>query len=142
MPTRGSACCEPSSARSARMAAAARRPSSMPARLCASVRDLAEVLGEQLVEARSLRREHRDQRVVRRLRDRGVHRGAGAARREAGVALVAAVDRVHRIEHRDVDDRHRAARPAGPELLAEDPVLAGRTGVWSSPLALIAIWFQ
>ena len=41
------------------------------------------------------------------------------------IAAVAAGDRVHRVEDRDVDDRHRAARAAGAELLAEHAGLAG-----------------
>ena len=76
MPTRGSACCEPSLARSARIAAAACWPSAMPAVLLLAVRDPGEVFGEQRVKGRRLRGEERDQRVVRRLRDGGVHRGA------------------------------------------------------------------
>ena len=48
--------------------------------------------------------------------------------RDAGVALVAAVDRVHGLEHGDVDDGHRPAGAGRPELLAEDAVLAAGDG--------------
>ena len=47
-------------------------------------------------------------------------------RGDARVALVAAGDRVHGVEDRDVHDRHRPARAAGAELLAEDARVAGR----------------
>jgi hypothetical protein len=89
-------------------------------RLGLAVGDQREVVRERRVEARALRREQRDERVVRSLRDRGL---AGLVARtgvEAHVALVAAVDREQRLEHRDVHDRHRARRATRPELLAED----------------------
>src|SRR3989304_2681328 len=84
--------------------------------------DPAEVFVEPLVEARPLRGEEGDQRIVRRLCDRGVHGGVIVCGGKAGKALVAAVDRVHRIEDRDVDDRQRPARSAGPPLLPEHPL--------------------
>ena len=95
---------------------------------CDRVLDAAQVFLESRVEAPGLRGEERDQGVVRRLRDRGFHRGAAGCERKATVAPVAAGDRVHRIEDRDVDDGHRPARAPGAELLPEDPVLPGRHG--------------
>ena len=42
------------------------------------------------------------------------------------VALVAADDRVHGVEDRDVDDGHGPTRSPGPHLLSEDATVAGR----------------
>ena len=118
-----------SSARSARIAAAARRPERRCRRSCArrpdrngrrSAARCASKLG-------GLRREQRHQRVVRRLRDRRRRREVPArARRGRCSSRSAPTDRVHGIEHRDVHDRHGARRPAGAELLAEDPRILRR----------------
>ena len=56
--------------------------------LGAAVGDLGEPFGEELVAMRLLRRIHRDQRVVRRLRDRGIE---GCARGRVGYTGIAAV---------------------------------------------------
>lgn len=86
---------------------------------------LRKILGQQLAEARSLRREHRDQRVVRGLRYRRVERRRARRRRYARVAPITAEDRVQRIEHGDVHDRHRTCRTARTQLLAELPSFTG-----------------
>ena len=88
---------------------------------------LRELLGEQLRRsAPSAMGYIAHQRVVRRLRDRGVHRCARRRVGDAGVAAVALRDRVDGVEDRDVDDGHRPARAARPELLAEDSRIAFR----------------
>ena len=117
-------------------------PQRHPVCLGPSIRQLVEVGGEERVQAGPLRGIEDDQRIVRRLGDGGVQGGVGGCRTQVGIALVAAGDGVHRIEERDVDDRERAARPCGAKLLAEDPVLSGATGVWSSATAVSAISCQ
>jgi len=57
--------------------------------------------------------------VVRGHGHAGVHRRHVPDLRHAQVALVAAIDGVDDLEDGDVDDGHRPARPAGPELVAE-----------------------
>jgi hypothetical protein len=99
----------------------------------APVRQRAEVGGERLVHEARLRREERDQGVVRRRGDRGAHRRALPRRRLIGVARVPPRDRVHRVEDRDVDDRHRPTRPTWAQLLAEDARLARGDGRMVEP---------
>ena len=65
---------------------------------------------------------------MRRLRHCRVPRDGALFGGKTHVAAESADYRVQRLEHRNVDDRYRAARAAGPDLLAEDPVLAGRHG--------------
>ena len=84
-----------------------------------------EVFFELLVEARPLRGKELDQRIVRGLGDGGPHGGPVARGGQAGVAPITADDRVHRIEDRNMDDRHRATRAPRPQVLAKDPLLAG-----------------
>ncbi len=86
---------------------------------------LTQVLRKQVVDHVALRRKHRNQRVMGGLCDRCIDRGARPAAMQSGVAAIAASDRVCRVEHGDMDDRHGAARAPGPELLAEFPVFAG-----------------
>jgi hypothetical protein len=109
------------------MAAAARRAELDAVALLALAprRDARQVLREPRVEARGLRRVELDQRVVRGRRDRRLERGLLARTADPHVALVAAVDSVHRLEDRHVDDRQRAAGAARAELLAVDAALAG-----------------
>src|SRR6266478_7022232 len=57
--------------------------------------------------------------------DGGPHGGPVARGGQAGVAPITADDRVHRIEDRNMDDRHRATRAPRPQVLAKDPLLAG-----------------
>ncbi len=83
-----------------------------------------QVLDEQAVEERPLRREERYERVAGGLGDRGVHRGVPERGGDAGVALVASPDGVDGVVDRDVDDGHGARGAAGPGLGAGLPVVA------------------
>src|SRR5262249_17385766 len=89
---------------------------------------LVEVVGELRVKARLLRRVERNQRIMRRLGNGGVHRGVGRGGGKAGITLVAASDGIHHLEDRDMDDRHGPAGARGTVLLAKDPVLSPRYG--------------
>ena len=70
--------------------------------------------------------EHRDQRVMRRLGDGRVEGGAARRGAQAGVAPVAARDRVDRVEDRDLHDRDRAARAARARAAGRRSGLARR----------------
>src|SRR4030095_4561613 len=89
-------------------------PQLNPLRLGTAVRDLAEIVDELRVAARLLRGEERDQRIMRRLGDRRIHGSAVGSGGKASVTLVVASDGVYCLEDRDVDDRHRPARPPRP----------------------------
>ena len=47
----------------------------------------------------------------------------------SGVTGVTADDRIKRVEHGDVDNRHCPTGPPRPELFSENAVLPGATGV-------------
>src|SRR5581483_5391377 len=90
--------------------------------------NLLEILDEQIIEAGVLRRTQRGQCVVRRLRGCRIHGPILRHPRDAGVAVVPAGDSVHRVEDRDMNDRHGARGAAGSILLPEDAVLSRRDG--------------
>lgn len=90
--------------------------------------DARQILGKQVVETGRLGWEHRDQRVVRGLRDGRVHRCVGIGPRNAGVTAIATTDRVDGVEDGDVHDRNRTGRAAWPELLAEHAVFSWSDG--------------
>jgi len=69
--------------------------------------------------------ELRDQGIVRRLGNGGVHGDVPRCRRQARVALVTAGNGIDRVEDRDVDDGKGPARPVRAQLLPENAVLAG-----------------
>src|ERR1700756_667318 len=54
----------------------------------------------------------------------GIHRNRPVNRLNAGIALVSTDYCIHGIENRYVNDGHRATRATGPELFAEDTILA------------------
>src|SRR5439155_10478866 len=93
--------------------------------LLAVGRDAGQILRQRRIERVRLRRVQACQRVVRRLRDGRIHRGARRRRILFGEALPLAGEGVDGVENRDVDDRHRPAGPPGPELFPEYASLAG-----------------
>ena len=88
-------------------------------RLLASVGDPEQILAQLLVDQGRLRREERDECVVRSLCNGGACGHPARRARQVGVALVSAHDRVDRVEYRDVDDCHGACGAARPQLLGE-----------------------
>ncbi len=90
------------------------------------VADLREIVGQERVERRCLRRIKRDQCVVRRLRDGCIERDRRLYRLKPGVTSVAAKDGVDRIENRNVDNGHGATGATGPKLLAKGAQFARR----------------
>src|ERR1700730_9435923 len=63
---------------------------------------------------------------MRGLSDGGVERDPGLNWRDSAVTLITAQHGVDRIEHRDVNDGHRATGTDGPKLLAEGAQFARR----------------
>ena len=145
MPTRGSACCEPSFARSARIAAAARRPTSMPCAFARPPRGSAcRSSARSLIEA-SPPATGTAPPACRAPPARSPRRSEASPGRgpQTGVAAVAAA------RSRSPRRTSRCGRSpwpgsSGPARAARRTraVSPGATGVWSRPLASIAIWFQ
>src|SRR3989442_1513927 len=63
---------------------------------------------------------------MRRLTDGGLRGERAGWGTDARIALIAAYHRVDRVEHGDVDNRHRARGAAGTKLFSEHPILSGR----------------
>ena len=85
---------------------------------------MGQLIGKSSLEAGRLRREKRRQRVPGRLGHGGVEGDIALGPREAHVAGCTPVDRVDRLEYRDVDDRHGARGAAGSHLFPEDARLS------------------
>ncbi len=94
--------------------------------LFAAVTQQREILGEQCGEDGRLRREQGGERIMGGAGNRGVDRGIFARTRQPGIAVIITGDRIDGVEHRDVDDCHRATGAARSDLFAEDTVLAWR----------------
>src|SRR5205823_4789184 len=88
-------------------------------RLFAFALYLSEIVGQQGVETRCLRRKKRDKRVMCGLTDSRIHGGCALRRGDAGVAVITAEQSIHGIENRDVHNSHCTARAPRSELFAE-----------------------
>ena len=85
-----------------------------------------EIGGEKGIEVCGLRWKQERQGVVGSLGDGSVERDGSLRRRDSGITLISAENRVHRIEHRDVDNSHGPSRATRSELLAKRAKLSGR----------------
>ena len=141
MLTRGSGCCEPSVACFASIATAAAFPIAIPFDFNWPLRIRARSSPSRWSRSWLLRRQQCCQRIVCSLRDCRVRR-AGTILIGRLLALEAADNRVHRLEHGDVHDRNRSGCSAGPYLLAEDAVLARRDRSVVEPAASMEMLFQ
>src|SRR5205823_2956852 len=63
---------------------------------------------------------------MRGLADGRLHRQRSDGRTQAGIALIFTDDRIHGVEHRDVYDGYRPARPPRTELLSKNAILSRR----------------
>src|SRR6185436_17240551 len=84
----------------------------------------AQVFRQPTVEARGLGGEKSDERVVSCLADCRMKRDRPFRSMHPAETLVAGFDGNDRVEHRDVDDSERPARPARSKLLRIVPGLA------------------
>src|SRR5207244_5696416 len=91
--------------------------------------DKGQILCQVGVESRRLRWKHRSQGVARGLADRHIYGHRARRCLCPRVTRVTADDRIKRVEHCDVDNRHRPAGTPGAELFSEDAVLSGSN--WS-----------
>ena len=108
---------------------------------------LVQLVGQSRVEACRLRGEQRRQGVVCRLADGRLEGNRANGRANAGVALIAANHRIHRVEHGDMDDGQRAAGATRAELFArrgmvdtagiDGDVIPTTNGIEALPRALL-----
>ncbi|PYS67629.1 MAG: hypothetical protein DMF73_18875 [Acidobacteria bacterium] len=89
------------------------------------VPDRSQIFCQVAIKSRRLRWEKRRQGVARRLADRRIYGHWTRRGLRPSVTRVTADDRVKRIEHGDVDNRHRPAGAPRPELFSENAVLPG-----------------
>src|SRR6185437_16912619 len=88
-----------------------------------SVGDGTQIFCEVRIKSRRLRWKHRGQSVARGLADRGVNGHWAVRSLCSGVTRVTADDRIKRVEHGDVDNRHCPARTPGSKLFTKNAVL-------------------
>ena len=86
--------------------------------------DGSQIFCEVGIKSRRLRWKHRRQSVARGLADRGVNGHWAVRSLCSGVTGVTADDRIKRVEHCDVDNRHCPTGPPGSQLFTENAVLA------------------